>query len=1038
MINNQPIMMKNRILFLLLILAAYSSQAQQNKTVLPTATQSLDPTSVLSSMNPLPERTAVPTRGQAHFEPKSIDGLFSNSALLGINAQIEVHSVSKRPAWIKLEGEGLQQGSPTEQCQKWFNIMSTAWGIDKADEAFILKEDKLDQQGERHLHWQQQQAGIPVYGNDVLAHFKADRLFLINGRVLPQTDINLSPNLNEAQAIAAAKVAVAKHSPLRELSEQEKIYLGEEEIQTQLYIFYADEKLEEAHLAWMVSIHPHLGAHWEFMIDAQDGSILREINKICHFAPPPNGPEVTTANDLSGQSRTVHSYEFNNTNFLIDASRSMFDASNSSFPNNAQGVIWTINANNTSPATSAFNATHNTSPGNFWNDPLAVSAHYNASEAFEYFKTTFNRNSINGQGGNILSFINVADENGADMDNAFWDGQAIYYGNGNTDFSSPLAKSLDVAGHEMSHGVIQATANLEYQGESGALNESYADVFAAMIDRDDWQIGEGIVSTSTFPTNALRDLSNPHNGASQLGQAGWQPQHTNEQYFGSADNGGVHINSGIPNRAFYLLATDIGKSKAEQIYYHALVNYLTRTSNFLDMRASIIQSALDLYSQSDADAAAVAFTTVGIGSGTSAGNGGGTPTTPDDLSVNPGDEFILYSSGNRSNLYINQPDGTIIADPLSNLDPLSKPSITDDGSAIVFVDTDNHIRAILIDWAANEVTDVLTLSNSPIWRNVAISKDGLRLAAITTDNDNNVFVFDYSQTGVPGQMFELYNPTFSSGVSTGSVRYADVLEFDLSGEQLMYDAYNVIPSQSGSDIDYWDIGFMRVWNNASDDFGDGNISKLFNSLPDNTSVGNPTFAKNSSYIIALDFIDNNDNTNFLIAANTETGDVSTLRELNELAYPNYSVSDDQISFNAENTFGDKVIGSIELQSDKITAAGNAFVLLSNSFIGASWAGWFANGQRTLVNVEDLMQANTWARVFPTLSNGTLQVEWQLEQAADVHISASDLMGRTLWQQTKSYSAAYQQERIELDVAPGVYFITLQAGQERFVQKIVVE
>lgn len=91
------------------------------------------------------------------------------------------------------------------------------------------------------------------------------------------------------------------------------------------------------------------------------------------------------------------------------------------------------------------------------------------------------------------------------MGNAFWNGQAMFYGNGDNAFQ-PLAKGLDVAGHEMTHGVVEGTANLEYQGKSGALNQSFADIFGVMIDRDDWKIGEDVVKTSAFPSGALRSM----------------------------------------------------------------------------------------------------------------------------------------------------------------------------------------------------------------------------------------------------------------------------------------------------------------------------------------------------------------------------------------------------------------------------------------------------------------------------------------------------------------------------------------------------
>ena len=101
-----------------------------------------------------------------------------------------------------------------------------------------------------------------------------------------------------------------------------------------------------------------------------------------------------------------------------------------------------------------------------WSNKTAVSAHYNSSVAYEYYRTTHNRNSINGTGGNVVSIINVNNKNGTKMDNAYWNGEMMFYGNGNSAFL-PLAGSLDVAGHEMTHGVVQNTANLEYQGQSG-------------------------------------------------------------------------------------------------------------------------------------------------------------------------------------------------------------------------------------------------------------------------------------------------------------------------------------------------------------------------------------------------------------------------------------------------------------------------------------------------------------------------------------------------------------------------------------------
>src|SRR5262249_1370417 len=140
---------------------------------------------------------------------------------------------------------------------------------------------------------------------------------------------------------------------------------------------------------------------------------------------------------------------------------------------------------------------------------------------------------------------------GTRYNNAFWNGSSMTYGDGDGTAFSPLV-TLDIAGHEMTHGVTERTANLTYAGEPGALNESAADVFGALVERrtrgesgNTWKIGEDAYTPGTAG-DALRYMNNTHRGG--------QPDHYSERYTGSADNGGVHTNSGIGNFAFYCLA----------------------------------------------------------------------------------------------------------------------------------------------------------------------------------------------------------------------------------------------------------------------------------------------------------------------------------------------------------------------------------------------------------------------------------------------------------------------------------------------------
>jgi hypothetical protein len=189
-------------------------------------------------------------------------------------------------------------------------------------------------------------------------------------------------------------------------------------------------------------------------------------------------------------------------------------------------------------------------------------------------------------------------------------------------------KGLPVFGRQLvvhldPQGVINSTADLIYEGQSGALNESYADVFGALIDRGNWAIGEQVVKSPPFPTRMLRSLEDPtlggrydpRNPLAGVGQPRTMREYANLPISRRADNGGVHINSGIPNHAAYLLASAIGLEKMEQIYYRALTQYLTPRSNFLQAANATVRAAADLYGQAEIDAVRKAFGQVGINVG---------------------------------------------------------------------------------------------------------------------------------------------------------------------------------------------------------------------------------------------------------------------------------------------------------------------------------------------------------------------------------------------------------------------------------------
>jgi Zn-dependent metalloprotease len=215
-------------------------------------------------------------------------------------------------------------------------------------------------------------------------------------------------------------------------------------------------------------------------------------------------------------------------------------------------------------------------------DPEANQVYDNLGQVFDYYADTFGRDSYDDSGAELIASINFCENPGTPTRNAYWDGTQMKFGDG-------YAASLDVTAHEITHAVTNLTADLEYQCQSGALNESMSDIFASNVDSDDWEIGEDL------PGGALRDMANPANGDPP------QPAHVDDfvemPNDGSPfnDNGGVHYNSGIPNHAYYLMVQAIGRDRAEQIVYRALTEKLRSDSGFEDFRTASLDVARELW-----------------------------------------------------------------------------------------------------------------------------------------------------------------------------------------------------------------------------------------------------------------------------------------------------------------------------------------------------------------------------------------------------------------------------------------------------------
>lgn len=259
---------------------------------------------------------------------------------------------------------------------------------------------------------------------------------------------------------------------------------------------------------------------------------------------------------------------------------------------------------------------------------LAVDEAYDGAGAtYNLYWEVYQRDSIDGIGMDLISTVHYE----VGYDNAFWDGQQMVYGDGDEDLPpdqrlfNRFTRAVDVISHELTHGVTQYTGGLVYSFQPGALNESFSDVFGSLVkQRDrgqkaseaDWIIGEGLF-TANVNGVGIRSMKNPGTAYDDpvLGKDP-QPGHMDDYVNTAADNGGVHINSGIPNRAFYLSAVEMGGyawEKAGRIWYITLRDRIQTNSNFQSAADLTYAVAGELYGQNSMEQIAVANGWSGVG-----------------------------------------------------------------------------------------------------------------------------------------------------------------------------------------------------------------------------------------------------------------------------------------------------------------------------------------------------------------------------------------------------------------------------------------
>jgi Zn-dependent metalloprotease len=461
------------------------------------------------------------------------------------------------------------------------------------NESFRLVDLTRDQIGYGHLRYQQYADGVPVEGGRYSVHAQDQSIVSFSGHyidftgefVAPADRVGAQSALDSALAHVDAEVylwnsADAQSEVLRNQNNGLPYDIPEGEL---VYFTVGDEGSDlngQQRLAYkfdIYSVQP-LGRDYVF-IDAETGDVLGEYERF-HAADVP-------ATGTSLYNGTV--------GFLADSTGSDYRLQQTT------NGVETYDLNGSTNYGDAVDITSSSTSFTASDVQTGVQAHFGAESTLEYFNSRHGRDSYDGNGAILRSYVSYS----TNYVNAFWNGSAMTYGDGDGTNYGPLV-SLDIVGHEITHGVTEFSAGLIYQNESGALNESFSDIFGESVEAfalgaNDWLMGDDIGIGSS---GAIRSMSNPN-------AFGDPDTYLGTNWFtGTGDNGGVHINSGVQNKWFYILSegesgtNDVGFSydvdgigidDAAAIAYRNLSVYLAPSSNYEAARVGAIQSAIDLF-----------------------------------------------------------------------------------------------------------------------------------------------------------------------------------------------------------------------------------------------------------------------------------------------------------------------------------------------------------------------------------------------------------------------------------------------------------
>ena len=808
---------------------------------------------------------------------------------------------------------------------------------------------------------------LPVWGRQLVVTEKNGSVVLITGKFRGiANNIDVSALLNDSQLGDLVSSEFEKYGP------------SYASIKSAVRGIYIKSKIPI--YAYKVIAEAAGGRQWELYYSPSTESLIAKVPLFYETSTP------STGIDLTGVRRSFNSYFQNNKYIVFDESfpQGAYSGVGDYSYSTEDGVPWAVS----------------TSADSGWNS-AAVSAISNSKQAYDYFYNTHDRNSFDGNGTQLISIVNV-NKDGEPWYNATWSSDSIMrYGTGK-DGSKNMAIALDVAGHEFSHGVVKFTANLRYQNQSGAMNESFADFFGAMIDRDDWYIGEDLLHPYG-PYDYLRDMSNPPS----TGSPGHMDNFLNLPNTEDGDHGGVHYNSGIPNRALYLLAegltneglgASVGKIKAERLAY-ATLQKLPADAEFIDYANTMILESQSVYGSSSAEYQSVtdAWDAVGVTTSVVVTEGGS-----EEISLTTGDDVLVHlypRDGSMDNLWseeydiyvqlVNQPFSGHISSaevgPINDVPAAgAQPSLhTDENGNLfaVYVGNDGKARW---SYVSNTSEDTLVINNDSV-NSVASSPSG-NMFGVVFNESNKIWLWSFVKRA--WETIEVVGPSYSADGEGGSVEAVDAINFDVTGQKIIFDfsICKVIPAQTDCTI-LWSIGVY--------DIGTETFEYPFSSSNLSIDIGFPRFSNTRNDVIAFDYQNWTDyDTDGKAVSRALIYDLSSRETIG--AYDT-NVGDTRTnSFGIPSFIGEDVALAIQAQGDTTTKIYQVSLDDSYNYIADSsqWLTPFESGfgkahRNAYKNITATLDSDKPNADFgPSLSGPTLSTDFTISNSGNREISVT--------------------------------------------------